>query len=124
MHDRDQDALAAYRERIAYLRRMGEADGYGVNRRSELDFRRFVEFVPDFRRGDLVLSDEGNLRVGWEDERGSYLGLLFLGGGLVQYVIFVRRAGESRTTRVAGRDSFEGIVRRVEAHELESMVRE
>lgn len=113
-----------YGHRISYLRDEAEHDGCELNEGSERDFRRFVRSRPYIRRGDLVLLDNGNLRVVWRDEQGKHLGLQFLGGSMVQYVIFNRRQADRRISRVSGRDSLEGIARQIDAFELHSLLAE
>ena len=68
--------------------------------------------------------DNGNLRAIWKDGEGSRLGLQFLGGGMVQYVVFKRRSAKQQVSRVAGRDTFKGILRQVEAFDLGSLLHE
>jgi len=66
--------------------------------------------------------DNGNLRAVWKDEQGAHLGLQFLGGGMVQYVIFKRRRQEQPVSRVSGCDSLEGLERQIDAFELHSLL--
>ena len=68
--------------------------------------------------------DNGNLRAIWKDEHGARLGLQFLGGRMVQYVIFKRRKKEQPVSRVTGRDSLEGFERQIHAFELHSLLYE
>ena len=114
--------LDAYRSRIAYLRDEATHDGYELNKGSEGDFRRFVLSRPSMRKGDLVLMDNGNLRAIWEDAKGGRLCLQFLGDNMVQYVIFRRRHTAQQISRVAGRDSLEGILRQINAFQLYSLL--
>lgn len=60
----------------------------------------------------------------WKDRRGTHLGLQFLGGGEVQYVIFNRRSATQRTSRVAGRDTLEGVKRLITSYALATLVNE
>ena len=106
--------------RMQFLRDEATHDGYVLNPASEIDFRRFIDSAPDIRKGNLVLMDNGNLRAIWKDEQGARLGLQFLGGGMVQYVICKRRKYKKPISRVAGRDSLEGIKRQIHAFELHS----
>ncbi len=115
-------ALDTYSSRIAYLKDEATHDGYELNQGSEGDFKRFVRSKPYMRKGDLVLMDNGNLRAIWKDEQGGRLGLQFLGGNMVQYVIFSRRQADRGVSRVSGRDSLEGIVRQIDAFELHSLL--
>jgi hypothetical protein len=122
--DAIDSALDAYSARIAYLRDEATHDGYGLNERSEGDFKQFVRSRPHMRKGNLVLLDNGNLRAIWKDEQGGRLGLQFLGGNMVQYVIFWRRQADQAISRVAGRDSLEGIVQQIDAFQLHSLLSE
>ena len=115
-------ALDAYSSRIAYLRDEATHDGYELNESSEDDFKQFVRSRPYLRKGDLVLMDNGNLRAIWKDEQGGRLGLQFLGDDMVQYVIFWRRHADRAISRVAGRDSLEGIVQQIDAFQLHSLL--
>jgi len=114
----------AYRARMQSLRDEAAQDGYVMNHASRIDFERFVRSAPNIRRGDLVLMDNGNLRAIWKDGQEAHLGLQFLGGGMVQYVIFRKRENEQSISRVAGRDSLERLERQVDAFELRSLLYE
>ena len=118
------DQSAAYKSRITYLQNEAAHDGYAVSPASEFDFWRFVRSAPDKRRANLVLIDNGNLRAIWSDEHGSRLGLQFLGGGVVQYVIFKRQNHGQPMSRVTGRDSLEGLARLIDAHDLLTLIYE
>ena len=112
----------AYLPRLKYLQDEALHDGYVLNPASEIDFRSFVRSDPDIRKGNLVLMDNGNLRATWKDEHGTRLGLQFLGGGMVQFVLFKRRTHGQRISRVSGRDSLEGLGRQIVAFELNSLL--
>ena len=119
-----EQGLDPYQARIDYLKREAAHDGYLLNDVSEADFRQFVGSASGLRTGGLVLMDNGNLRAIWKDGEGSRLGLQFLGGGMVQYVVFKRRSAKQQVSRVAGRDTFKGILRQVEAFDLGSLLHE
>jgi hypothetical protein len=119
---RTQADLQAYEVRIEALRTDAGQDGFNLNAASERDFWRFIRAEPFIRKGNLVLMDNGNLRAVWKSEGGTHVGLQFLGGGTVQYVIFKRRAGAASISRVAGRDSFEGMKRQLTAFDLRSLI--
>ena len=114
-----------YLGRIEELRGYGAEDGIAVNAASEGDFWAFIGMMASARRAGLVLTDEGNLRAVWDDDHDDdhHLALQFLGGGMVQFVIFRRRSGEGKVARVAGRDTFDGIKRLIDAFDLHSLVR-
>jgi len=119
---RTQADLQAYQVRIEALRSDAEQDGYGLNSASERDFWRFIRSEPFIRKGSLVLMDNGNLRAVWKGDHGTHIGLQFLGGRTVQYVIFKRRAAAGAISRVAGRDSFEGVKRQIAAFDLRPLI--
>ena len=112
----------AYMARMKQLQNEALHDGYAMNLTSEVDFRQFIQSAPEIRKGNLVLMDNGNLRASWKDGQRAHLGLQFLGGGMVQYVIFKCRTQGQQTSRVAGRDSLEGVERQIEAFELHSLL--
>ena len=114
-----------YLRRIAELRGYGAEEGIAINAASEGDFWAFIGTMPSARRAGLALTDEGNLRAVWDDDHDDdqHLALQFLGNGMVQFVIFRRRSGESKVARVAGRDTFDGIRRQIDAFDLHSLVR-
>lgn len=112
----------AYMSRIKFLQNEALHDGNVLNPASEFDFNQFVRSERNIRKGNLVLMDNGNLRAIWKGEQGSHLGLQFLGGGMVQYVIFKRREHGQQISRVSGRDSLEGLVRQIDAFELSSLL--
>lgn len=114
----------AYMSRMKFLRNEALHDGNVLNPASEFDFNQFVGSERNIRKSNLVLMDNGNLRAIWKDGQGSHLGLQFLGGRMVQYVIFKRREHEQQTSRVSGRDSLEGLVRQIDAFELGSLLYE
>lgn len=117
-----REAYQTYRNRIAELREYGVEDGVIVNPASEKDFWSFVKSLPAARPGSLVLMDNGNLRAVWEGKGESHLALQFLGGRMIQYVIFKRRPRASKVSRVAGADTFDGIKRQIEAFELSALL--
>jgi len=118
------EKAAAYTSRIQFLKNEAVDEGYVLNLPSEIDFWQFVRSSPDIRKGSLVLMDNGNLRAIWKDDEGSRLGLQFLGGRMVQYVIFKWRNSGQPISRVTGRDSLEGLARQIDAFELWSLLGE
>jgi len=114
--------MRAYRLRIEALRVEASEDGYVLSASSERDFWRFIRSEPFMRKGNVVLMDNGNLRAVWKGEDGTHVGLQFLGGSLVQYVIFKRRAAVGAISRVAGRDSIDGVKRQIAAFELRPVI--
>lgn len=123
LHKRQQK-FDSYRPRIEYLRNEAMDDGYALKTESEKDFQQFVRSASNLRRGNLVLMDNGNLRALWKDGQTAHLGLQFLGSGMVQYVIFRQRKATEPISRVAGRDTFEGLKRQIDAFDLHSLLYE
>ena len=114
--------LQAYWARVCALRHSATEDGYTFNLASESDFWCFVKSEPRWRKGNLVLMDNGNLRAVWKSCQGTRLGLQFLGSGMVQFVIFKQRGAMQPTSSVAGRDTFSGLKRQIYAFELDSLL--
>ena len=118
------NALERYRERLANLREAAEEEGIEWSEASQQDFEAFVTGNPGWRKGSVVLMDNGNLRTVWDDEHDDdrHVALQFLGGGQVQYVMFKLRPGARQASRVAGNDTFDGIKRQVAAFDLNPLV--
>ena len=114
--------LRAYWARIESLISDAALDDFTLSRESEGDFWLFVRSVPFACKGELVLLDNGNLRAVWDGEDGSHLGLQFLGGRMLQFVIFRRKKGNSQISRVAGRDTFKGVKDQVRTFDLEAFL--
>jgi hypothetical protein len=105
--------------RIAFLKREADQEGGLFSKASESDFRRFVESHSAWSKPSLYLVDNGNLRAVWKSALGLHLGLQFLGGAEVQFVIFARDPDESELVRSAGRDSLIGIESRIASFEFD-----
>ncbi|MCY4127771.1 MAG: hypothetical protein OXG15_00885 [Gammaproteobacteria bacterium] len=114
--------IQEYESRLAYLRDEAEDDDCVINPHSETDFRHFIESRPRLRKGDLVLMDNGNLRAIWESYDGAQLGLQFLGGGSVQFVVFTQRPSGNQISRVTGRDSMTGLEQLIRALDVQSLL--
>ena len=114
----------AYEERVEFLQEEARHEGYALNPASHRDFEHFALGSDNVRMGGLVLLENGNLRAIWRDEQGTRLGLQFLGGGRVQYVIFKRRKEERLVSRAAGRDSLKGLERQLAAFDMRALVYE
>lgn len=119
-----QAKFDAYESRMKLLKDEAVHDGYVLNPASEIDFRHFIHSTPEICKGNLVLMDNGNLRAIWKDKQGTHLGLQFLGGGMVQYVIFKQREQGHQISRVAGRDTLEGLKPQIDTFGLHSLLYE
>ena len=117
-----------YRDRIAALREFGKDEGVELRSESVDSFWRFVNDNVDYRRGGLVLTDEGNLSASWSEHPTDHVALEFLGGQEVGYVIFKGNDNgaddDDDVARVGGVDTMEGIVQRLEQVGLDSVLRE
>lgn len=118
------NALERYHERLATLREAAEEEGIEWSEASQQDFQAFVTGNPGWRKGSVVLMENGNLRTVWDDEHDDdrHVALQFLGGGQVQYVMFKLRPGARQASRVAGNDTFDGIKRQIAAFDLNPLV--
>ena len=112
-----------YRERIASLREFGSDEGVELRAESVDSFWLFVNANVDYRRGGLVLTDEGNISASWSEHPTDHVALEFLGGQDVGYVIF-KGNGDDDVTRVGGVDTMQGIARRLEQIGLDTVLRE
>ena len=110
----------AYRDRIEDLRSDATLDGITLSDASERDFWSFVRSVPFAPRAGLVVVDNGDLRAVWKGQESTRVGLQFLGGRSIEYVILKRRPGSSRASQVAGRDTFDGVKEQLRAFDLTS----
>ncbi len=118
-----QQATAAYLQRIAELKKDAVADGIAMNPSSEREFRTFLGTRGFFRKGALFLLDNGNLRAIWKNEQGDHIGLQFLGNGAIQYVMFTHRNPRAKNvSRVAGRDTLDGVRRQILALDLADLL--
>lgn len=120
--ERLSDAISRYDDRIRVLDDLARADGFHINPHSRESFRAFVVRNHLMKQARLVLMDNGNLRATWGNLRDRHIGLQFLPDGMVQYVIFSRRASSRTISRVRGRDTLDGITKQVAALGLASFL--
>jgi hypothetical protein len=109
-------------ERIALLKNEAMEAGDPFNAPSERDFVHFVNSHHQLRRPSIFLVDNGNLRAVWKNAAGLHLGLQFLGGAQVQFVIFAKRSDATDVVRSAGRDTLKGIERQITSFDLAELV--
>ena len=112
----------AYRHRIEKLRAEARLDAITWNVESEADFLAFINATPRWRKGLLGLVNNGNLRVTWKGDDGDHLAVQFLGERFIECVIFKRRPGSRRVSRVAGVDTLNALHRLVAAFDLARLV--
>ena len=112
----------AYARRVEELRSLVEAEEVQVNESSVRDFWSFVRSAPEAAKAGLILTDNGNLRAVWKGDNSSRVGIQFLGDGQSEYLIFVRRPGSKKMSRVVGIDTLEGVVQQIHSFELTYLV--
>jgi hypothetical protein len=120
--DATRQATSAYRERIVELINDAAPDGISLNEASEGDFWTFIMAQNFFWKNKLFLLDNGNLRAVWKSETGDQIGLQFLGNGTIQYVIFKHRPRAEFVSRVAGRDTLDGVRGQISALDLDNLI--
>ena len=98
----------AYQDRIGTLKIYAEMDGMEFRDTSEQDFWAFIRSIPLARRANVVVTDDGNLRIVWRNEKNEHLGIEFLGGSRVEYVMW-RDGLEPK----AGRDTLDGVKKQI-----------
>ena len=115
-------ASSRYGKRVETLRGLAADEEITVNETSVEDFRYFVNSVVPTQNAQLVVMDNGNLRAVWKNQEGSHLGLQFLGGQLVQYVVFRRGGPEGKVYRLVGESSLDEMRKSVEDWGLSSLM--
>lgn len=120
--DATRQATSAYQERIIELINDAALNGISLNKASEGDFWTFLMAQNFFWKSKLFLLDNGNLRAVWKSEMGDQIGLQFLGSGAIQYVIFKHRPRAANVSRVAGRDTLDGVRGQISALGLDNLI--
>lgn len=115
-------AVQAYKDRIGALHADVLDNDISINALSRRDFLDFINSLPFLKRGALFLLENGNLRAVWKNARGDQVGLQFLGGRRIQFVIFKTRERTGEIARVAGRDDFKGVHAQISAFELNGLL--
>lgn len=116
------DTFNAYRARIEMLKGDAEDEGIVFNDTSEQDFWEFMRSNPYTLKADIVVTDSGNLRAVWRGDGVKHVGLQFLGGRWIEYVMWTRRTGSMNIWTKAGRDTFEDVKERIRASGLASFL--
>lgn len=86
------------------------------------DLRAFLEPLEFAHRPAIFLLDNGNFRALWKNEANEQVGLQFLGGGLVQYVIFVARQNPPFLSPHAGSDTVSAIWAQIKANDCDRLL--
>ncbi len=111
----------AYELRIDELRTYAAEEGFTISQASEADFWKFMKSAGFTRRAGLVAMDNGDLRAVWDGDGEDHLGLHFLGGGSITFVIFKQQAGR-QVQRLAGTDTLDGMKERIHKFDLTPLV--
>ena len=115
IHLSEQLTLEEYAKRIDRLRLIVREEGREISKDSEGDFWNFVQRYPFAQTGQVIVTDEGHLRLVWKGSDEAHIGIRFLGDLRVRYVIFNRRAGERALLETSGEDSFDGLISQAHA---------
>lgn len=121
LHLTEQRALEGYANRIEHLRLILDEEDRTIHRDSEHDFWDFVHRHPFAQSGQIVITDEGHIRLVWKGDDEAHIGIRFLGNRRVRYVIFVHRPGERELSESSGEDSFDGLVKQARAYGLQAL---
>lgn len=122
MHKETTEIHTRIRQRIELLKEIGEEEEIAYNANSEQDLWRFLKRLSFIRSPKLFLRDNGNLRAVWKGDGGKHIGLQFLGGGQIQFVIFYRRGEHNNMERIGGRDDFAGIDSKLDALAIRDVI--
>jgi hypothetical protein len=109
-------ALAETQQRIHTLKLQALLQNEPFSEASFADFTEFFRELSFTRRPALFLLDNGNLRALWKNDRREQIGLQFLGGRIVQFVIFSLRTKPEIMSRIAGADTIGNIAAQIRAN--------
>jgi len=101
--------------RIQFLAVEAEIDKVPFSVASCDDFISFLVEANPKVRPSLFLNDNGNLRALWRNNAREQIGLQFLGGGNIEFVIFKRRPGADKLASAAGTDTKPNIMAHIKA---------
>lgn len=118
------EIAAELSKRLQFLRIEAEVDQIAFSDASLSDFRALMRDLAPCSRPYLFLNDSGNLRLVWKNESREQVALEFLGGGMIQFVIFRQRKAAPTITRVAGIDAAAKILDHIKAAGAEELLRE
>lgn len=103
-----------YNERLNYLRSEGT-----INSKSEEDFCKFYKKIKYFDLFEIVLVDD-NIRITWEKNTNNFVGLEFMGDGIIRYVFFRKEIFDENDDvfRLAGSANFDEISQLLRQHDM------
>ena len=97
--------------RLAHLEDLAQDEGITIAPESRADLDLLTSRFPPQASAQLVLTDDGHLRVVWQDQEGNHAALRLLGHGKVRYVLFRPDPHGGPTTRTSGDAPMEEAVR-------------
>jgi hypothetical protein len=121
-HWKQQLIKAQVEQRLRELRVDAVRNSEPFSEASLADLQTFLDPLPLIERPAIFLLDSGNLRVLWKNAANEQVGLQFLGGGAVQFVIFVQRQNPPLTSRVAGIDALSALRARIKDNACDRLI--
>jgi hypothetical protein len=110
--------------RFAELKDLAVSEQIFISPQSESDFRSFLKIASATQLPALFLLENGNVRAVWKGAKDEQIGLQFLGGRQVQFVLFSRRYDPEMAVRSCGRDTINGMLDQIGALRLRKLIDE
>lgn len=111
----------SYEERVKFLKDEAKSEGIHPSEASEREFWSFIGSPPTTKRGDLFLTDDGNLNAMWNGDGDNRVALEFPGGRVIRYALLQSRQN-GKVSRVCGDDSQDAVRQKIRELELESLL--
>lgn len=121
-HWKDRRIRVRIEDRLRELQIDARRGGDPLSEASLSDLRAFLKPLALAHRPAIFLLDNGNFRALWRNEAHEHVGLQFLGGRLVQYVIFARRENPPVLTTHAGSDTVSTIRAQITANACDHLL--
>lgn len=96
-------------ERLEELEMLGTEEDLSMSKNSLDDFIRFLKEYDPTVHPFLSMVLSGNIRVLWDHDDGRQIGLQFLGGGRIQYVVFMKRRPDGLRASDCGRVQYDAV---------------
>jgi hypothetical protein len=117
-----RNAIIEINKRLIELKDWAVSEQVTMSSRSASDLSSFLNIASVRRSPALYLLDNGNVRAVWKGGRDEQIGLQFLGGREVQFVLFSRRNDPEIAVRSCGRDTINGVLDQIQALKLDRLV--
>ncbi len=111
-----------YLRDITFRRSLAIEDDIAVNEDSVTDFWSFLHSGSITRKGSIIFTGAGLLRITWRRSDDSHVALEFIGDETIRYVSFRKDAQSGIVFRSSGREKIEKIRRVVEGNGLGRLV--